>query len=173
MLKIAPKVAALSLGLAAALSLACATTEKPKAKLAPSTPPAPAVAMAPAGSNGGSVSAGPSAPTLPIYFDFDSDQLTKESQQSLTQMAAFLAANPAALLTIEGHCDETGSSDYNLALGDRRARSAVEYLEALGVATGRLKSISFGEERPAVAGGDDAANQQNRRGQYDLRPITG
>lgn len=168
------KIAALSLGLVAALSLACATTDKPKAKLAaPAAAPAPTVAAAPTGSQGGSVSAGPAAPTLPIYFEFDSDQLTATSQQSLKSMAAYLAANPGAALTVEGHCDETGSPDYNLALGDRRARAAVEYLEALGVATARLKSISFGEERPAVAGSDDASHQQNRRSQYDLKAASG
>lgn len=167
------KISPLSLGLAVALALGCATTDKPKAKLAPAPAPAPAVAAAPAPSAGGSVSAGPTAPTLPIYFDFDSDQLTPASQESLKQMAAYLAANPAAVLTIEGHCDDTGSSEYNLALGDRRARAAVGYLEALGVASARLKSLSFGEERPAVVGNDDVTHQKNRRGQYDLKAASG
>ncbi|MCC7072625.1 MAG: OmpA family protein [Deltaproteobacteria bacterium] len=167
------KIAPLAFGLIAALALACATTEKPKAKLAPAPSPAPAVAAAPAPSAGGSVSAGPAAPTLPIYFDFDSDQLTPSSQESLKQMAGYLAANAGSMLTIEGHCDETGSSEYNLALGDRRARAAVEYLEALGVTGTRLKSISFGEERPAVVGNDDAAHQKNRRGNYDLKAAAG
>ncbi len=164
---------ALALGLAAALALGCASAEKPKAKLSPAPAPAPAIAAAPAPSAGGSVKAGPTAPTLPIYFDFDSDQLTPSSQESLKQMAAYLAATPGAVLTIEGHCDETGSPEYNLALGDRRARAAVSYLEALGVAPARLKSISFGEERPAVVGNDDDAHGKNRRGQYDLQAARG
>lgn len=162
------KPALLSLPLAAALALACASTDKPKASSKP-TVTAPKLAEAPKASVGGSVSAGPSAPAAPIYFAFDSDQLTDDGQQLLKQMAEYLRANPTATLTVEGHCDETGSADYNLALGDRRARVAREYLEALGVEEARLNSISFGEEKPAVAGSDDAAHQKNRRGQFDLK----
>ena len=169
------KLTLLTLPLLATLALDCATTDKPKASTSGPTAPALKLAEAPKGSVGGSVSAGPSAPATPIYFAFDSDQLTEESQGALKQMAAYLQATPTATLTIEGHCDETGSAEYNLALGDRRARAAREYLEALGVADVRLNSISFGEEKPAVAGSDDAANQKNRRGQFDLKakPVAG
>lgn len=169
------KLALLTLPLAATLALACATTDKPKAATQKPAATAPALADASKGSVGGSVSAGPAAPAAPIYFTFDSDQLTGESQSLLKQMAGYLQANPTATLTIEGHCDETGSADYNLALGDRRARAAREYLEALGVQEVRLNSISFGEEKPAVAGTDDGAHEKNRRGQFDLkaRPAAG
>lgn len=151
---------------------ACATTEKPKAQAraapagAATAPKKTAVASAP----GGSVRAGLEAPSSPIYFAFDSDQLTIDSQHTLQAMAGYLKENPKAVLTIEGHCDESGSGEYNLALGDRRARAARAYLKALGVEDTRLKSISYGEEKPAVAGSDDAANEKNRRGQFDLKP---
>lgn len=157
-----------SLGLVAGAG--CASAQKPKVAAKAEPAPAPAkLAEAPRpASNGGSVSAGPEAPSSPIYFGFDSDQLTPESQQTLRQMAEYLKAHPGAALTVEGHCDETGSSEYNLALGDRRARAARDYLKALGVDDSRLKSISYGEEKPAVAGTDDAAHEKNRRGQFDL-----
>jgi peptidoglycan-associated lipoprotein len=155
------------------LAGACATAEtkaaSPTAKV--STPPVNVAAGAPKNpaSAGGTVSAGPNAPSSPIYFAFDSDQLTAEGQQTLKQMADYLRANPKATLTVEGHCDDTGSSEYNLALGDRRARAAVAYLKALGVEEARLNSISFGEEKPAVAGDDEDARAKNRRGQFDLK----
>lgn len=155
-----------------ATGVGCASSQKPVVKSKPAvTAPAPKVAEAPkpATSHGGSVSAGPEAPSSPIYFGFDSDQLTPDSQQTLRQMADYLKAHPEAVLTVEGHCDETGSSEYNLALGDRRARAARDYLKALGVDDTRLKSISYGEEKPAMAGSDDAAHEKNRRGQFDLK----
>ena len=150
---------------------ACATTEKPKVQAKTSaTTRAPVTAkVPPAPAPGGSVRAGLEAPSSPIYFAFDSDQLTPDSQVTLKGMAEYLKANPVAVLTVEGHCDESGSGEYNLALGDRRARAARVYLKALGVEESRLKSISYGEEKPAVAGTDDAANEKNRRGQFDLK----
>ena len=85
-------------------------------------------------------------------------------------------AHPAALLTVEGHCDDSGSPEYNLALGDRRARVARDYLKKLGVEDARLNSISYGEEKPAVAGTDDAARERtaaassiSRTGRHELR----
>ncbi len=157
----------LSLALVAGLTaVGCSGAEKkttlPKseAKVA-ATAPAPAAPASP----GGSVSAGPEAPSSPIYFALDSDELTPDSQVTLKQMAEYLLATPKALLTVEGHCDESGSSEYNLALGDRRARAAREYLRKLGVEEARLNTISFGEEKPAVAGADE----KNRRGQFDLK----
>lgn len=167
MLKHFALVAVVAGGLAAA---GCAEKQKPSAlpKPEPTAPAAPAPEAAPA-SPGGSVSVGPEAPSAPIYFAFDSDQLTAESQKTLQQMAEYLRANPKAVLTVEGHCDETGSSEYNLALGDRRARAAREYLKKLGVEDTRLNSISFGEEKPAVAGSSEDAWSKNRRGQFDLK----
>jgi peptidoglycan-associated lipoprotein len=157
----------LSLALVAGLTaVGCSGAEK-KTTLPKTEPKVAAVTPAPAAptSPGGSVSAGPEAPSSPIYFEFDSDQLTDQSQVILKQMADYLKAHPAAALTVEGHCDETGSSEYNLALGDRRARAAREYLRKLGVEEARLNTISYGEEKPAVAGADE----KNRRGQFDLK----
>ncbi len=161
-----------SVAVSLTLASACAHDQKARAPLA-GTAPAPAAAKvakaAPARSPGATVSAGPDAPTAPIYFEFDSDQLTSDAQNELQQMATYLNAHAGAKLTIEGHCDELGSEEYNLALGDRRARAAVKYLKKLGVDPTRLNSISYGEERPAVAGDDDAARAKNRRGEFDLK----
>lgn len=158
-------------------AVGCASTQAGSAPtLASQTPPV-AAPTRPLGAptqalqavNGGSVSAGPQAPSSPIYFAFDSDALTSESQSVLRQMAEYLRARPEAGLTIEGHCDETGSNEYNLALGDRRANAARAYLRALGVEDRRIKTVSYGEEKPAVAGNDDDAHAKNRRGQFDLK----
>ena len=153
-------------------SLACAEAPKKTTLNTVKDPPptsAPVkVAEAPKPTSSIEVNAGPEAPNMPIYFAFDSDQLTDEAQSTLRQMAAYLKAHPTARLTIEGHCDESGSAEYNLALGDRRARQARGYLKTLGIEEARLNSISFGEEKPAVAG-DDA---KNRRGVFDLK-VTG
>jgi len=165
-----PNLKLTALVVAAGLPLAACATDKPKAATSKQVAAVQAPKVAETIKADVSVKVdGPSAPSAPIYFAFDSDQLTDESQGVLKQMAAFLAANPGAKLTIEGHCDESGSNEYNLALGDRRARAAREYLEALGVPDARLNSISFGEEKPAVAGTDDAAQAKNRRGQFDLK----
>jgi peptidoglycan-associated lipoprotein len=159
------------------LGIGCATTEKPKASLSKpvATSPAPVAKAEPQKpvTDGVSVSAGAAAPSAPIYFAFDSDALTPDAQTSLQQMAAYLKSNPKASLTIEGHCDETGSEEYNLSLGDRRARAARDYLKKLGVDEVRLNSISYGEERPAVAGTDESSHAKNRRGQYDLKIVPG
>ena len=157
-------------------SLACAEAQKPttmnRAKDPPPTAPAKVAEAPKPVTDGVQVSAGPEAPSSPIYYAFDSDELTDEAQNTLKQMATYLKAHPTAHLTIEGHCDETGSEEYNLALGDRRARQARTYLKALGIDDVRLSSISFGEEKPAVAGTDDASLAKNRRGVFDLK-VTG
>ena len=98
-----------------------------------------------------------------IYFDYDSFTLQPTARQSLERNATWLQANPAVRVTIEGHCDERGSDEYNLALGDRRARSVKTYLVMLGVAGERLTTVSYGEERPVVTGLDERAWAQNRR----------
>jgi peptidoglycan-associated lipoprotein len=101
-----------------------------------------------------------------IYFAFDSNELTQESRQILTEKADLLKANPALNLLIEGHCDERGTNEYNLALGERRARVAYEFLVLLGVNPSRLSIISYGEEYPAVQGSNEAAWAKNRRDEF-------
>ncbi len=101
-----------------------------------------------------------------ILFEYDSYTLTAQSREILARNAEWLRQNPAARLTVEGHCDERGSDEYNLALGERRAEAVRKYLVTLGVAADRLSIISYGEERPAVAGHGEEAWAQNRRAEF-------
>ncbi|HEX3863747.1 MAG TPA: peptidoglycan-associated lipoprotein Pal [Stellaceae bacterium] len=98
-----------------------------------------------------------------IFFAFDSSDISSEAQQILQRQAQWLKRYPNVSVTIEGHCDERGTREYNLALGERRAQAAKNVLAALGVPASRLSTISYGKERPAVPGGSDEANAQNRR----------
>jgi peptidoglycan-associated lipoprotein len=98
-----------------------------------------------------------------IYFDFDQAAIREDSKKLLNENIEWLRKNSAAKVIIEGHTDERGSSEYNLALGDRRARATRDYLMAAGVEANRISSISFGKERPFVLGHDDSAWQWNRR----------
>ena len=98
-----------------------------------------------------------------VYFDFDSSEITSQSASVLGQHASLLSSNPAAGVLIAGHTDERGSREYNMALGERRAQSVSGYLAAQGAASNNIQVISYGEERPAAAGSDEAAYSQNRR----------
>jgi peptidoglycan-associated lipoprotein len=100
-----------------------------------------------------------------VFFDFDRYDLKADAQRTLDSQAAWLKKYPSASITIEGHCDERGTREYNLALGDRRAQSVKDYLVSLGIDPGRLTTISYGKERPAVAGPPNEATWSlNRRG---------
>ncbi|HAO58359.1 MAG TPA: peptidoglycan-associated lipoprotein Pal, partial [Alphaproteobacteria bacterium] len=98
-----------------------------------------------------------------VYFSYDSAALDGNSKGTLFRQAAFLNANPALTVTIEGHCDERGTREYNLALGERRAAAARDYLLAQGVDPARIKVISYGKERPAMAGSNEESWAKNRR----------
>ncbi len=97
------------------------------------------------------------------FYAFDESTLTADAQTALTTSANWLKKNPQYSLLIEGHCDERGTEQYNLALGDRRANSAKEYMVALGVDAARIRTVSYGEERPFDPGHDEAAWAKNRR----------
>lgn len=101
-----------------------------------------------------------------IFFDFDSYLLSPSSRETLARNAAIMKKNDGARFRIEGHCDERGSDEYNLALGDKRARSAMHYLVTMGVPADRLAAISYGEEKPADPGQSDAAWAKNRRDEF-------
>ncbi|MDC0462204.1 peptidoglycan-associated lipoprotein Pal, partial [Alphaproteobacteria bacterium] len=92
-----------------------------------------------------------------VYFDYDQSTLTSEAQATLDRQAAFLKANPSVRIVIEGHCDERGTREYNLALGDRRASAARDYLVAKGVNASRLTTISYGKERPEIGGSNETS----------------
>jgi len=98
-----------------------------------------------------------------IYFAFDRSDITPESRATLTKQADFLKQHPEVTVTVEGHCDERGTREYNLGLGERRANAAKQVLIALGVAANRVNTISYGKERPAVLGHTEQAWAQNRR----------
>ena len=101
-----------------------------------------------------------------IYFEFDKSTLTPMAQDNLTRKAGWLRANPDASVTIEGHCDERGTAEYNLALGDRRAESAKAFLVDLGIAPTRLTTISYGEERPVCTQHTEECWAKNRRDHF-------
>ncbi len=98
-----------------------------------------------------------------VYFDYDQSSLTSEAQATLDRQAAFLKASPSFRLIIEGHCDERGTREYNLALGDRRASAVRDYLVAKGINASRLSTISYGKERPSVGGSNETSYSLNRR----------
>lgn len=101
-----------------------------------------------------------------IFFDFDSHLLSTAARKALTANAAWLQANPQAKITVEGHCDERGADEYNLALGERRAVAVKDYLVTLGVNGERIATISYGEDFPAVPGHDETAWAKNRRAAF-------
>ena len=103
-----------------------------------------------------------------VLFDFDSSQLTNYAQRVLDRQAAFMKARPETRVVIGGHADERGTREYNLALGERRASSARDYLVAKGVNAARIRIISYGKERPASVGSTEAAWRLNRRAQTVL-----
>lgn len=124
---------------------------KPTAAEAPATPPPPPAAE---------------LRTEPVYFGFDEYTLSSDAQGKLTAMAEALKANKSAVIQIEGHCDERGTIEYNLALGERRAQSVKNFLTTLGVEAARLSTISYGEEKPVAQGHTEDAWAKNRRAEF-------
>ncbi|WP_022683410.1 peptidoglycan-associated lipoprotein Pal [Sphingobium bisphenolivorans] len=98
-----------------------------------------------------------------IFFDTDQYDVDAQDQQTLQSQAAWLQQNPNVRVTVEGHADERGTRDYNIALGERRANAAKNYLASLGIDPSRITTVSYGKERPAALGSDEAAWAQNRR----------
>jgi len=102
----------------------------------------------------------------PVYFDYDSSQVKTSERAKIEAVADYLRANAAKKLIIEGHCDERGSAEYNLALGERRALAVRSYLVGLGIDAARMQTSSFGEERPAAQGTGEAVWRLNRRAEF-------
>lgn len=103
-----------------------------------------------------------------VYFDFDEYDLKNAARDQLAKNAAFLKEHSDFVVTIEGHCDERGTNDYNIALGDRRANAARDYLESLGIRGARVKTLSYGEERPVCTDSDESCWSRNRRAEFHL-----
>jgi peptidoglycan-associated lipoprotein len=155
-----------------AMTAATAPPPVPPPAAAPPTPaPAPAPAPVPAPVAPPTAAPAPPAPPKeyrtndalkPIFFAFDKSNIRPDDAKVLDATAAYLKANPGQLVLIEGHCDERGTSEYNLALGERRAKSAMNYLVANGVEPGRITTISYGKERPVCSEHTEACWSRNR-----------
>lgn len=103
-----------------------------------------------------------------VYFDFDSSALSDQARKTLTSNADYLRKSADVKLRIEGNCDERGSAEYNIALGEKRAEAAVKYLVTMGIPADRLAAISYGKEKPADPGHDEAAWAKNRRDDFTI-----
>jgi peptidoglycan-associated lipoprotein len=103
-----------------------------------------------------------------IYFDFDSSALSDQARKTLTENAGYLRKSAAAKLRIEGNCDERGSAEYNIALGEKRAEAAEKYLVTMGIPADRLATVSYGKEKPADPGHDESAWAKNRRDEFTI-----
>ncbi len=106
------------------------------------------------------------SPLKPIFFELDSSEIDASGQQALQEDAGILKKYPTWMVTIEGHCDERGTAEYNLALGERRAVAARTYLVSLGIPADRLRTVSYGKEFPFDPGHDEAAWAKNRRAHF-------
>ena len=133
--------------------------EPPPPPAAPAPAPAPVSTIVPGSAEDLRVNVGDT-----VHFDYDQYALTDEDKGTLQRQATWLQKYPAVRLTIEGHCDERGTREYNLALGARRANAVKEYLASLGVSSSRLETVSYGKERPVCTASDESCWAQNRRG---------
>ncbi|MBI4573285.1 MAG: peptidoglycan-associated lipoprotein Pal [candidate division NC10 bacterium] len=132
-----------------------------------SRPAAPREAAAVPKSEGaatGSPRAAGESPLKDVFFDFDKATVRDDQKTALAADVAWLKANPTAKIVVEGHCDERGTAEYNLGLGERRAKAVRDFLVAAGIQPTRLRTVSYGKERPFVLGHDESAWRFNRRG---------
>jgi peptidoglycan-associated lipoprotein len=145
---------------------ACSTPKKEStgATAAPPPPPPPAAPAPPRGPAPDSVEYFNTVVGNMVHFDFDKYDITTADQDILRKQAQWLNQYPARTVTVEGHCDERGTREYNLGLGDRRANAVKQYLVSLGVNASRVKTISYGKERPLCVNSNEECWARNRRG---------
>jgi peptidoglycan-associated lipoprotein len=160
----------------------CSSTEKPEASPTAAASPTPEskkqVTSSPSKSEssldalqrGESTATPESSPLKEVYFDFDRSDLRPDARATLKANWEWLKANPSAQVQIEGHCDERGTTEYNLALGSRRAQSVKDYLVTLGSTAERLSTISYGEELPVCKESNEECWQKNRRVRFVVQP---
>ena len=156
------KIRFLSIFAAAALLAACEsapTDNGAKAGAGQATPPSTM-----SGPAAGSIAEFNAVAGDRVFFDFNKSNITAAAKATLDKQVAWLKKYPNYAITVEGHCDERGTREYNLALGDRRATAVKNYLVAAGLPAARVKTISYGKERPAELGSNEAAWAKNRRG---------
>ena len=134
-------------------------------EVAPTPPPAAVAPAAP----GVAVTEEKPSQFDDVRFDFDKSEVKEDGRRACQVVAAFMKKNPGAKLLIEGHCDERGTAEYNMALGERRAAAVMGYLVSLGVSKGALSTVSFGKEKPLDPGHDEAAWAKNRRAHFVLK----
>jgi peptidoglycan-associated lipoprotein len=142
--------------------------EPPKVVETPVVPPPPAPAPAPVAPPAPPPAPAP-VPLKDVFFDFDKAVVREDQKAALNDNVGWLKANPGAKVLLEGHCDERGTAEYNLALGERRAKAVKDYLVGAGIPADRVSTISYGEERPFVLGHDESAWKWNRRGHFVLQ----
>jgi len=155
----------LAVGLGALMTISCSkkqTTEEPN-----TSGDVTSIDTGDNAANGANGATGQKVAALPtIYFEFDSFSLSSAAKEALGMAAQWLKANPKQKIQVEGHCDERGTTEYNLALGERRANSVKEFLSKKGVGASQLSTISYGSERPVALGHDEAAWAKNRRCEF-------
>ena len=170
-----PRIATLALAaflVAALTALGCASRKQVSTTTPEPPPPTTTETEAPPPPPPSTESTQPSEPQTSLqdaYFDFDDAALRADAKASLENNARFMERNSGTAVVIEGHCDERGSVEYNLALGERRAKAAKEFLVSYGIAASRLTTISYGKERPADPGHYEAAWAKNRRAHFVTR----
>jgi peptidoglycan-associated lipoprotein len=152
---------------ALAKAKACQEAKKP-APAPMAAPPPPPPPMAPPPPPVSMPALAPEVAFKDIHFDFDKSFIREDAKPSLLSVADYMKAHPGAKVKIEGHCDERGTSEYNFALGQRRADSAKKYLEGLGIDAARLSTVSYGEERPLCTEHNEECWAKNRRAVFDL-----
>jgi len=150
---------------AVAFLAACSTPNQEDSGASSSAPaPSPPVAVAPMGPTPDSTEYFQSVVGNTVQFDFDEYDLQRSAQATLRGQATWLNQNPARTIVVEGHCDERGTREYNLGLGERRANAVKEYLVSLGVAASRIRTLSYGKERPTCVASSESCWSKNRRG---------
>ncbi len=171
-----PRIAAVALaGLAIVLALApgCASRKKiTTAQVEPPPAPREVKQETPPPAKETAPPAPPSEEKLSLqdaFFDFDDFSLRTDAKSALTNDGKFLEGNSSKSIAIEGHCDERGSVEYNLALGEKRAKAAKDYLVSYGIAANRMTTISYGKERPFDSGHDEEAWAKNRRAHFTVK----
>lgn len=153
-----------------AAAVAACSHAQPVAEAPAAPPPAPVKAAPPPEKPAAQEIAKPTplvpVPSDSIYFDFDRADLKPEAKNELATLGTLLAKNPSLTVRVEGNCDERGTEEYNIALGQRRADAAKKYLVNMGAATGQITTISYGKDRPRAKGHDEESWRQNRRDDF-------
>lgn len=159
----------LALGLALVVS-ACSSSKKTEDaspdSLAPGESSAPSIETTPISFDAMGSDSGKIAGLETVQFEYDQSSLSAESRKKIQGNVAWMKKNPSARVTVEGHCDSRGSNEYNIALGERRAKAVKAYMVSLGIAASRLETVSYGKEKPVANGDSESDHRKNRRANF-------